>query len=288
MTAVLPTDILSRRHPRRAWRPDADVADAVEAAGTAPSRMGRAPQRFITRRILTMSERRQVSIDRLLVGRCVPFGPNGEPSGIDKRCVTGTVPLGALGLAGDEQGDRHHHGGPDKALHHYAAEHYAVWRSELPDVAEAHWRPGAFGENLSTVGLTEHDVCVGDLLRLGKALIQVSQARQPCWRLNVRFGRPDMSRLVQASARTGWYYRVLENGEIAAGMAMQLIERPHPEWTLARLLHHLYADPLEPQALEAIARLDVLPQSWRQLAERRLQTGRVEDGSARLDTPPVR
>ncbi|MEZ5446973.1 MAG: MOSC domain-containing protein [Gammaproteobacteria bacterium] len=235
-----------------------------------------------------MSTLRPVRVNHLLIGRCVPFGPNGEPSAIDKRCVTESVPVSTPGLAGDEQGDRRHHGGPDKALHHYPAEHYVTWRRELPSLPECCWRPGAFGENIGTAGLTEDNVCVGDVFRLGSALIQVSQARQPCWRLNLRFGRPDMSRLVQASARTGWYYRVLESGEIAAGMDMRLIERPHPDWPLARLLRHLYADPLERRALAAIAELDVLPKSWRQLAERRLTTGLVEDWSGRLDTPPVR
>jgi len=235
-----------------------------------------------------MHDVRQIDVCHLLVGRRAPFGPNGEPSAIDKRRLTGPVALGALGLEGDEQGDLRHHGGADKALHHYPAEHYPAWRRALPEVSAAQWEPGAFGENLSTTGLTEGDVCIGDVFRLGSALLQVSQARQPCWKLNVRFGRSDMSRLVQASARTGWYYRVLDSGEIAAGMDMRLIERPHPEWPLARLLHHLYVDPLERQALAAIARLAVLPPSWRQLAERRLRTGRVEDSSARLDTPPVR
>lgn len=97
-----------------------------------------------------------------------------------------------------------------------------------------------------------------------------------------------MSRLVQASARTGWYYRVLEGGEIAAGMDMRLIERPHPDWPLARLLRHLYADPLDDKGLAAIAQLEVLPPSWRRLAQRRLETGRIEDWSGRLDTPPAR
>lgn len=231
---------------------------------------------------------RQIDVCHLLVGRRAPFGPNGEPSAIDKRRLTGPVALGALGLEGDEQGDLRHHGGADKALHHYPAEHYPAWRRELPDVPAGRWKPGAFGENLSTTGLTEGDVCVGDVFRVGSALIQVSQARQPCWKLNVRFGRSDMSRLVQERARTGWYYRVLQTGEVAPGDALCLAERPYPDWTLARLLRQLYVHPLDRAPLAAIARLDILPPSWRLLAQRRIETGRVEDWSARLDTPPAR
>ena len=226
-----------------------------------------------------------VAVTQLMVGRAFPFGPNGEPSAIDKRCVAEPLHLTVSGFVGDEQGDLRHHGGPDKAIHHYPEEHYAVWRLDLPQVLPERFRIGAFGENLGTVGLTETNVCAGDVFRLGTAVIQASQARQPCWKLNVRFGRPEMSRLVQESARTGWYYRVLETGEVAPGAKLHLLDRPHPEWPLVRLLHHLYADMLNDSALTAIAALSVLPASWRELAEQRLESGQVEDWSRRLNTP---
>lgn len=224
---------------------------------------------------------------RLLIGRALPYGPNGEPSAIDKHCVSAPLHLTAAGLAGDEQADRRHHGGPDKALHHYPEEHYARWRAECPEADLAALRVGGFGENVSTVGLTEANVCLGDVFRFGTARIQVSQARQPCWKLNVRFGMPDMARRVQGSLRTGWYARVLEAGVVAPGAALCLIDRPHPEWPLARLLHHLYVDPLNTEALHAMTALAALSSAWRELAERRLRTGSVEDGSRRLTTPAV-
>ncbi|RPJ16740.1 MAG: MOSC domain-containing protein, partial [Deltaproteobacteria bacterium] len=143
----------------------------------------------------------------------------------------------------------------------------------------------AFGENLATVGLTEQNVCVGDMFRFGTALIQVSQARQPCWKLNTRFGVPNMAQRVQESARTGWYYRVLESGEVPAESEIRLIERPHEDWPLARLLHHLYADPLNTAALKDIAALSVLAPSWRRLVAQRLVSGRIEDSSRRMNTP---
>lgn len=226
-----------------------------------------------------------IAVHDLLTGRAVPFGPNGEPSAIGKRRVMSPLRLTELGFTGDEQGDRRHHGGPDKALHHYPLEHYPAWRHELPGVPADRWQVGGFGENIGAVGLTENDVCLGDVFRLGDTLIQVSQARQPCWKLNVRFGLPDMARRVQDSGRTGWYYRVLETGEVSPGCELRLIDRPHPQWSLARLLHHLYIDPLDDGALAAIAALELLAPGWRQLAARRLASGSIEDWSRRLDTP---
>jgi MOSC domain-containing protein YiiM len=227
----------------------------------------------------------QPAAAHLLSGRARPFGPNGEPSAIDKHCVAAPLRLTAAGLAGDEQADRRHHGGVDKALHHYPAEHYAYWRDASPQVDPARFRVGGFGENVSTLGLAERNVCTGDVFRLGGALIQVSQARQPCWKLDVRFGVANLARRVQDSARTGWYYRVLAAGVVAPGDALALVDRPHPEWPLARLLHHLYADPLNAEALRAIAALAALSPGWRQLAEHRLHTGRIEDWTRRLTTP---
>lgn len=232
-----------------------------------------------------MNDLRQAIVTGLHVGRAAPFGPKGEPSAIDKQPVRQPLRLDVHGLAGDEQADLRHHGGPEKALHHYAAEHYAAWQCEHLPVPAARFAPGAFGENLSATGLTEHDVCVGDTFRLGGALVQVSQARQPCWKLNLRFGLEDMARRVQASGRTGWYYRVLEAGEIAPGEPLRLVARPHPDWPLARLLHHWYVDRLNRPALAAIAALEALSPSWRHLAGQRLEAGRVEDWSRRLFAP---
>jgi len=224
-------------------------------------------------------------VDTVLIARPRAFGPNGEPSGIDKRPAQGPVRVTRTGLAGDGQGDRRHHGGAEKAVHHYPFEHYAAWRAETPAPAPRLATPGAFGENLSTRGLTEREVCIGDVWRLGSAVVQVSQGRQPCWRLNVRFDDTGMARRVQASGRTGWYYRVLAAGAVAAGDALVLLERPQPAWPLARVLEVLYRDTLNREALAVIAAMPELATSWRELAERRLARGRVEDWSRRLTTP---
>lgn len=220
----------------------------------------------------------------LRTGRARPFGPKGVPSAIDKTEAPGPVLAGATGLAGDEQGDRRHHGGPDKAIHAYALAHYADWAAEMPDIA-GRFRPGAFGENLVVDGATEAGICLGDRWRIGTALLEVSQGRQPCWKLNLRFGRPDMALKVQATGRTGWYFRVVEPGMIAAGDTATLTRRPNPGWPLSRVSRLLYRDTLDRAALQGLAALPCLPESWRRLALRRLERGEVEDWGARVTTP---
>ncbi|MCU0842501.1 MAG: MOSC domain-containing protein [Thiobacillaceae bacterium] len=205
----------------------------------------------------------------LNAGRVRPLGREGLPSGIDKRPVEGALRIGLTGLAGDEQADRQHHGGPDKALHHYPAEHYDRWRAELPDRA-ALFHIGGFGENLSTRGLTEESACLGDVWRLGGAVLQISQGRQPCRRLDLRFDRPDMVARVRESGRSGWYYRVVEEGAAGPGDVLVLLERPHPEWPLDRLARVLFGAQRDRAALGILAGLPRLSAGWRERAARRL------------------
>lgn len=253
----------------------------------------------------------------LLTGRTAPLPGSHHQSGINKRMVSTPLMLGHEGFEGDEQADRRVHGGPEKAVHHYPFDHYAAWRAELgadcgpadrgalppaPVASRNGTRqapppgylnmkenarlldlPGAFGENISTMGMTEREVSVGDIFRLGGALIQVSQGRQPCWKLSQRFGVADMARRVQSSGRTGWYCRVLQPGMVAPGDTMELIDRVAPEWTLHRLWHALYVDRLNLSELQGIAALDILAAGWRRYAVRRLESGNVEDWSKRLE-----
>ena len=224
-----------------------------------------------------------VRIDALLAGSARPYTRPGSMSAIDKHPLSDAVAIGELGLAGDEQGDPRVHGGPDKAIHHYAFDHYAAWRDELGALPLLR-APGAFGENVGTRGLDEASVCLGDRFRLGSALVEVSQGRQPCWKLDDRFGVPGMARRVQASGRTGWYYRVLEPGLARAGDLLRLVARPYPAWPLRRLNRLLFDRVLSPAALEPALRLPLVP-SWRKLLERRLQSGGVEDWGRRIEGP---
>lgn len=223
-------------------------------------------------------------VSQVRVGHVGPLGAEPIPSGIRKYSVAGPIAAAACGLDGDEQGDRRNHGGPDKAIHAYAAAHYPAWRNDLPELA-AEFQPGAFGENLVVHGAVEADICLGDQWALGEALLEVSQARQPCWRLNLRFQQPDMARRVQESGRTGWYFRVLEPGNIAPGQTARLVERPHPDWSLDRVWTLLYLDRDNRAALTAFAALPRLPERWRNMAEARLANGRTEDWTRRLETP---
>ena len=215
-------------------------------------------------------------------GQAAPYA-RGSRSGIDKQVRTGKVHCHSLGLVGDEQGDLRVHGGPDKAVHHYPSEHCAAWRAELGPHPLLD-TPAAFGENLHSSGLTEADVCLGDRFRVGDALLEVSQARQPCWKLNERFGRPDMAVQVQRTGRTGWYYRVLEEGALWAGADLLLQARPYPEWPLARLIDLLYRPSLDVAELRA-ARVVPLPANWQRLLDRRLGSGVVESWVSRLEGP---
>ncbi|MCG5239274.1 MOSC domain-containing protein [Azospirillum doebereinerae] len=224
-----------------------------------------------------------LEISAVLLGKAAPFGPPGRASAIHKTPVDGPRAVGPNGFLDDEQADRRVHGGPDKAIHHYPMDHGAAWRADLGDDVPFLGTPGAFGENLSTTGITEADICLGDRLRAGTALLEVASGRQPCWKLNHRFGVPDMAKRVQNTARTGWYYRVIEDGAIGSGDRLTLVDRPCPGWPLIRLLRVLYVDTMDRAALAEMAALPALAQSWRVLAERRLERSAVEDWSGRLN-----
>lgn len=222
----------------------------------------------------------RIALDSLRIGPAATLAP-GVTSAIDKQPVDRVLRLETDGFAGDEQADRRHHGGPEKALHHYDTAHYDSWRAELGKLPAL--RPGGFGENLCSTGADEGTVAVGDVFRLGGALIEVSQARQPCWKLNLRFGIADMARRVQDSGRTGWYYRVREPGLVAPGDGLVLVERRAPDWTLMRLWRVLYRNRLDRAELAAMAALEPLSPGWRALAQRRLDSNRVEDWARRLN-----
>ncbi|MBI3144964.1 MAG: MOSC domain-containing protein [Pseudogulbenkiania sp.] len=225
----------------------------------------------------------RIRLDAVLVGQAAPLAGTSHLSGIHKTPVAAPLWLSAGGLEGDEQADRRVHGGPEKAIHHYPREHYRHWLEHLGStpLLEA---PGAFGENLSTTGLTEELVCVGDVFELGEAVVQVSQGRQPCWKLNARMGHKGAARLMQDMGKTGWYYRVLEPGLIAPGDALVLADRPEPDWPLSRVMGLLFQrDPSLAAKWAAAAELAPLAENWKRTFRRRLDTGTVEDWSKRLE-----
>jgi MOSC domain-containing protein YiiM len=189
-------------------------------------------------------------------------------SAIVKSSIVGPANVNETGLEGDVQADRQSHGGIDKAVLAYAASHYQLWRSELPAVD---WRPGGFGENLTIVGLDETTVCLGDHYRIGEVLFEVSQPRQPCWKLSRIWKQPDLTKRVVVSGRSGWYLRVRETGAIEPGQAVLLVDRPLPEWSVDRANQLMYGQVHDQQAVETLARLPQLSLAWREdLISRRM------------------
>ena len=173
-------------------------------------------------------------------------------------------------LDGDGQADLVHHGGVDKAVLCYPHEHYEFWASEY---SEVEWRAGCFGENLTLAGLCEADVCIGDVFQLGDALLQVSQPRQPCWKLSRRWGIPKLAVQVQQTRRTGWYLRVLVEGKIESGQPFVLTERPYSQWTIAQANEIMFAKPRRPTEELALLECDVLSASWRETLSKRSERG---------------
>ncbi|KAI0391561.1 PK beta-barrel-protein domain-containing protein-like protein [Xylariaceae sp. FL0594] len=216
-------------------------------------------------------------------GKVRPFGNGLLTSGINKQPRAGKVLLTKLGFAGDER-EFPPHRSPDNAVHQYDAGHYERWKADLPDLDADKFAPGAFGENITTTtGLSEDNVCIGDKFRLGLgALVQVSMTRQPCYKINHRFEYKKMSSLVQKTGRTGWYYRVLEEGLVEEGDEMVLVERPNPTWSLARLQHYLYTDRNNVEAMTELVALPGLSEEMLNLFKKRLEQGREEDMNGRL------
>jgi MOSC domain-containing protein YiiM len=214
-------------------------------------------------------------IDALFVGKPVAFRSDGATSSIGSRMsVDGPVHLGFLGLEGDQVADPSVHGGPDKAVHFYPAEHYIPWTIDIakagfdphPLLAE----PGGFGENISASGMMEDQVSIGDRFRIGSALLEISQGRQPCWKIDHHFGLKGMTAGVIKTGRSGYYFRVIEEGEVAAGDVVQQVDRMAHGWTVERAfavliggLHKL--DGMD-AALKELAAMEVLAESWRMRA----------------------
>lgn len=187
-----------------------------------------------------------------------------------KTAVSGKVEVGTTNIAGDGQADLRYHGGMDKAVCVYPSEHYPFWRQAL-GFPIMEW--GAFGENLSTEGLTEETVCLGDLFQSGETLFEISQPRQPCWKLARRWGIKNLAQLVEEQGFTGWYFRVRKPGFISNGTPLLLIERPFPAWTIARTNQIMYRDLDDLQSALFLSECSVLSGSWR-----RVFAGRVVPG----------
>lgn len=185
----------------------------------------------------------------------------GKPvtTGIFKEPVSGPVILRRLNLEGDRQADLSVHGGADKAVYVYPAEHYDYWQTELPGTPLP-W--GAFGENFTVAGLLEDEVNIGDRFRVGGAEVMVTQPRLPCYKLGVKFGRADMVKRFLASRRTGFYVAVLKEGQVEAGDAIELISRDENKVTVADITRLYAFDKADAATLQRAIQVEALPEGW--------------------------
>jgi MOSC domain-containing protein YiiM len=209
-----------------------------------------------------------ITIESVQIGKVLTEGnpASRDPAqhqwttGFYKSPVACVVDMGRLGIDGDFVADAHHHGGPDKAVLCYAAGHYQDWNEELPDLKMG---PGAFGENLTICGVDEKSVCIGDQFQIGPCRIEVSQPRQPCWKIARRWGLSTLTKRVAQTGRTGWYIRVQEPGQIQAGQEMSLLERPHPDWSIAKANDVLLGKRKDQMAVNALMNLAELADAWK-------------------------
>jgi MOSC domain-containing protein YiiM len=203
------------------------------------------------------------------IGEIAPLGDEGVPSAFVKHPVATAVEVTALGLAGDSQADLRVHGGPEKAVYGYATANYAAWRTEYPKHT-ALLVPGGFGENLAVDGMTESDLCVGDVHSIGSALLQVCQPRQPCFKFALRFDDTSLPRAMVRNGRSGWYYRVIRVGSLSPGDAVILHDRPNPDFPFTRLVELAGRGRPTPAELRRMAVMNGIAGDWRDMARRRL------------------
>jgi MOSC domain-containing protein YiiM len=196
----------------------------------------------------------------------VPWNGKTVTTSIWKDPVPGPVHVSRLNIDGDRQSDLAVHGGADKAVYVYPSEHYEYWRRELPGM-ELPW--GSFGENLTTEGPSE-EFRIGDRLSIGSAEFAITQPRLPCYKLAIRFGRPDMVKRFLRSNRTGFYLTVMREGEVRAGDPIRLGDRPANSLSVADIVRLYEADTPDTEMLKLASQLASLPVSWRDYFRKRL------------------
>lgn len=193
--------------------------------------------------------------------REVEWDGNIVLTSIFKEPVDGRRRVTSLNIEGDQQSDLTVHGGVDKAVYAYPAEHYQAWRQELPDV-DFPW--AKFGENLTIEGLLEADVRIGDRFRIGTAEFVVTQPRMPCFKLGIRFGRMDMLKRMLKSGRTGFYFAVTTEGEVGPGDAIERLGRSEQDLTVTDIVRLYTVDAGNKELLRRAIESERLPESWKE------------------------
>ena len=204
----------------------------------------------------------------------------GIETAIDKQPINTSLYLSFGGLAGDECADKLHHGGLERALHQYPAEHYAYWQEKYN--TDNAWQAAGMGENISSIGMTEQTVYLGDRYQWGEAIIEVSQPRSPCFKLNKRWGIENLSVDMQDVSRSGWLYRVIQPGMVSVNEPLELIERVANAMTITAVCETFFGDPLNNEKLLVLKKQSRLSDSWMEKIVRRLASNEVENWNFRL------
>jgi MOSC domain-containing protein YiiM len=208
------------------------------------------------------------AVASLFAGGIGYLEPEGHRSGIFKKQIFHRATVTAQGIVGDEHADKRVHGGPEKAVHHYAAENYQRLIERFPQIAHA-FVPGCMGENISASHLTEENVHIGDIFKIGSVVAQVSQPRSPCWKIDHRFGIERMSMYVAQEFITGWYYRIIEPGFIEAGDGIELLERQDQSFSITQFWRIQLLHQPSTENLLSLAAISGLSMEWqRRLTER--------------------
>jgi MOSC domain-containing protein YiiM len=205
----------------------------------------------------------------------IAHGRGTVSTGIFKEPVAGRIMLRALNLDGDGQADLANHGGIHRAAYAYSIENYDYWRREL---GRADLGFGQFGENFTVRGMVEDDVHIGDVFRVGDALVEVTQPRPPCFKLGIKMGMARFPKLFLASGRVGFYLRVLDEGEVGAGDVFERVESDPERVTVREMSHLLFFDPENLEGAERALRIRALSPGWRGSFEERLTRAGVIEG----------
>lgn len=200
-------------------------------------------------------------ITALYAGALRTLEPEGQQTGIFKEPIE-VADVTEEGIIGDHQADRRVHGGPEKALHQYALQSYEIMVSKFPEL-QGIAVPGSIGENISSLQLTESTVYIGDSYRIGNILVQVSQPRSPCWKINHKYGVEKLSLFIERQHITGWYYRVLETGRVHVGDEIKLVERPNESVSVAHFLTITKQHRPNLEALDTLIRCEGLNNEWK-------------------------
>jgi MOSC domain-containing protein YiiM len=192
--------------------------------------------------------------------REIDYGGQKISTGIFKEPIEGRITLRTLNLDGDRQADLSVHGGPDKAVYAYPVEHYEYWHSVFPDLVMPN---GMFGENLTVEGLIESEISVGDVFRIGSATVIATQPRMPCYKLGVKFGRMDVIKKFLASGRSGIYFKVSKEGEVATGDTIHQITKDPNQITISDIVRLYSIEREDLQTMRGAVKVDALPKGWK-------------------------